>query len=355
MTRLIILLSFDHELSLGGAKSYGNNLFYPTYKILDLANQLEVPITLFTDVLSAKRFKEWDERGFYKPYIEQIAEAQHNNHDVQLHIHPHWIDSDYIDGNFIPSESYQLSDYFDRKWPYNIQGIVNQSVNLLTDLCRRNDSQYKCIAFRAGGYGIAPNTDIILSSLYENGIRIETTVTKGFYFKSGISEIDFRNMPKSANWYISPQGPLEEEADDGLFEIPIAGRSRGFINNLPFLMKRIVFRKRRFRSGGIGLHERYTSKFEKLSRLFPNSAWMLGFDNYTDSVGGLLKIVNYHIDNHLESETIICSSISHPKSMGNYSLSLMEGFIQEVRRQHKGTVEFSTFRRIYDEFGLENK
>jgi len=352
--KLTILLSFDHELSLGGAECYRINLFSPTNKILDLANKLEVPITLFTDILCAKRFKEWEEKGFFKHYVEQISKALHNKHDVQLHIHPHWIDSDFKEGKFIPSKNYKLSDFHNRRWPNNIQGIVKQGVDFLTDICRCHDLEYKCIAYRAGGYNLSPKTELILSSLYENGIRIESSVTKGFYFKSGISEINFRDMPKKANWFISPQGPLENESEAGLFEVPIAGRPRGFVNNLPFLIKRILYGKRSFRSGGQGLHDSHSSLFEKLYRLFPNSAWMLGFDNYTESVNGLMKIITCYIDTHLEDDKIICSSISHPKSIGEYGLSLMAGFIQEMRKHYGDRVEFSTYRQIYDELELRN-
>ena len=354
MKRLKILLSFDHELSLGGARDYQKNLFTPTYKILDLAHNLDVPITLFTDVLCAKRFKEWDEKGFFKHYVEQIANALSSDHDVQLHIHPHWIDSGFKGGKFIPSKNYKLSDFRDHQWPNNIPGIVEQGIDFLREICENHKPDYSCVAYRAGGYNLAPETELILSSLYENGIRIESSVTKGFYFRSRISEVNFRKMPKKANWFISNKGPIEQEADSGLYEIPIAGRPRGNINNLPFLLKRILYKRRAYESGGRGIHEGHTSVIEKLRRLFPNSAWTLNFDNYTESVSGLMKIITYHVNTHQEDDTIICSTISHPKSMGEYGLSLMEGFVQKMRQDYGHRVEFCTYQQIYNELKLKN-
>lgn len=354
MERLKILLSFDHELSLGGTQCYQKNLFNPTYKILNLANKLNVPITLFTDVLCAKRFREWDEKGFFKPYTEQIASALHNKHDVQLHIHPHWIDSSLRDGNFIPSKSYKLSDFLDRQWPNNIPGIVEQGIDFLREICGNHKPHYSSVAYRAGGYNLAPETELILSCLYENGIRIESSVTKGYYFRSGISEVNYRKMPKKANWFISKKGPIEQEADSGLYEVPIAGRPRGSINNLPFLLKRVLYKRRDYESGGRGIHEGHTSIIEKLKRLFPKSAWTLNFDNYTESVSGLMKIITYYVNAHREDNVIICSTISHPKSMGEYGLSLMEGFIQKMRQDYGHRVEFYTYQQIYDELELKN-
>lgn len=352
MARLKILLSFDHELSLGGARCFQANLFNPTYKIISIANKLKVPITLFTDVLCAKRFKEWDEKGFFKHYIEQIANAIKHKHDVQLHLHPHWLDSDFKEGKFIPSKNFKLSDFHDREWPNNIPGIVKQGVDFLTELCEYHDSDYRCVAYRAGGYNLSPRTEKILSSLYESGIRIESSVTKGFYFRSGISEINFRKMPKKANWFISKNGPIEREADSGLFEVPIAGRPRGCINNLPFLVKRVLYKRRKSHSEGLGIHKGHISIIEKLSKLFPKSSWMLNFDDYTDSVGDLMKIVKYYMKSHQEDSEIICSAISHPKSMGDYALILMEDFIKVMRKDFGNKVEFCTYQQVYDELNL---
>ena len=61
MTKIYLNLSFDHELSLGGVRTtYDKNLFTPTRDILDVADSLGVPVTLFTDVLCGMRFREWD-------------------------------------------------------------------------------------------------------------------------------------------------------------------------------------------------------------------------------------------------------------------------------------------------------
>lgn len=352
MARLKIILSFDHELSLGGAQCYKTNLFSPTNQIMSLANKLKVPITLFTDILCAKRFKEWDEEGFFKHYTNQIANTIQHKHDVQLHLHPHWLDSDFKDGKYIPSKNFKLSDFYDKEWPNNIPGIVKQGVDFLTELCEYHDSDYVCIAYRAGGYNLAPRTGEILSSLYENGIRIESSVTKGYYFRSGVSEVNFRKMPKKANWFISKNGPIEREADSGLFEVPIAGRPRGCINNLPFLVKRVIYKRRKYQFEGMGIHKGNISTIEKLSKLFPKSVWTLNFDDYTKSVKDLMKIIKYYVKSHQEDNEIICSAISHPKSMGAYALSLMEGFIQEMKKDFGNEVEFCTYRQVYDELNL---
>ena len=225
MTQIKILLSFDHELSLGGCDSYARNMFEPTDRLLDLADELRVPITLFTDVCCAARFREWDPDGFYRTYVRQISSTVKRGHDVQLHLHPHWIDSKFVEGRFVPATTYSLGNFLDRPWPQNIPGIVADGIERLEELCCA-DPSYKCVAYRAGGFSLSPATEAVLTALYDHGIRIESTIAKGFRFACDLWEVDFRNMPAKANWWIPKSGPLNYEAETGLFEIPIATRPR---------------------------------------------------------------------------------------------------------------------------------
>jgi hypothetical protein len=63
-------------------------MFDPTYRLLDLAEKLELPVVLFTDVLCGIRFKEWDKSSFYEPMSGNYRMLPESHHDVQLHLHP---------------------------------------------------------------------------------------------------------------------------------------------------------------------------------------------------------------------------------------------------------------------------
>jgi hypothetical protein len=347
--QLRILLSFDHELSLGGCDSYTRNIFEPTDLLLDLADQLQVPITLFTDICCAKRFREWDPDGFYRTYERQISSAVERGHDVQLHLHPHWIDSEYRNGRFIPAATYSLGGFRHRAWPNNISGIIAQGIELLEELCRA-DAGYQCVAYRAGGFSLSPDTDAILSALYEHGIRIESTVAKGFQFACDLWDVDFRNMPTKANWWIARSGPLNREAKSGLYEIPIAARPRTPLNNVPFLWNRVIRSPRRYHSGGWSIDTGKVSLSAKLKRLIPRSAWMLGFDQYAENVEDLLRTLNHHVAQHSEDDLIACSAISHPKFMGEYARTLMKAFVERVRSDYGDQARFCSYRQFYDEY-----
>ena len=87
--KIRLLLTFDHELPLGSLKSsYRKALFDPTERLFESAQRNDFPITLYTDVLCALRYKDWDKQGFYQPYVNQLQKTVSLGHDVQLHLHP---------------------------------------------------------------------------------------------------------------------------------------------------------------------------------------------------------------------------------------------------------------------------
>jgi hypothetical protein len=341
--KLKLFLTFDHELPLGGVRSNWNDaLFEPTNTLLDVAEKLGVPVVFFTDVLCAMRFQEWDNEGYFKPYISQLRNAVSRNHDVQLHLHPHWLTSGYKENRFIPSNDFSLSDFAGNTSGNTIEGIIKSGVDFLKDVMKPVADNYRCIAFRAGGYNLGINEDRgrILTVLYENGIRYDTSIIKGFYFKSAISEVDFRKMPDPPNWYIDLSGKLSEVSESGIFEIPIASIPKTPFE-VPTMFKMKKYAHRAPANRGYQIHEGKPGGYShKIKQLF--SSRMLSFDNYTLSHDYLMKILNYNVNKYRKYDEVLLSISGHPKSMGSYSFELMQRFVENVRRKYPDT-EFMTF------------
>ena len=348
--KLKILLTFDHELPLGGVRtSYQEAMFDPTYRLLELAEKLELPVVLFTDVLCGIRFKEWDKSTFYEPYVRQLQDAVGNHHDVQLHLHPHWLTSSYNNSTFIPSRDYRLADFSAGK-PFTIDGIIKAGVDFLYEVCFVADHDYRCIAFRAGGYNIEDATETIFSSLYRHGIRFDSSIIKGYYFRSGLSEVNCLNMPSKPNWFIGPDGDIRKEAEKGILEVPIAS-----IPKTPFEVP-TRFKLKKLAAQGPGdhgyqIHEGNPADLRsKIKMMF--SSRMLSFDNYTLSIDYLMKNLDYNVRKYRNQETAIFSISGHPKSMGDYSFNLMESFVKRVRQKYP-EAEFTTFGKLAQEMQTE--
>jgi hypothetical protein len=344
--KIYVVLAFDHELSLGGASDYDRNLFSPTRDLLATAHELGVRIVLFTDVLCAIMHERWNVPSFVEPYRASLTHAIEAGHDVQLHLHPHWMTSKWHDGAFVPSRDFALSDFGTPGKLIDIEGIVRSGVVYLRELCLGVDPDYRCIAFRAGGNNLSPETSRILHALYNEGIRIDSSIIKGFRFSSDISRIDFSAMTDRANWFIPLDGPVSSYGPQGIFEVPIASAPRTTLNNLPFLARRVLHRRRRYSHDGYSIHEAATGTLEKLKRLFPHSAWPLSFDNFEDTASDVFAVLRGHIEAHPGEEEIFCATVSHPKSMGTHARSVFRGFVERARTAFGDRLEFLTFSDI---------
>lgn len=341
--KIRLLLTFDHELPLGSLRtSYKRALFDPTERLFEAAKKYDFPVTLFTDVLCALRYKDWDRTGFYDPYTKQLQKAVEVGHDVQLHLHPHWLTSSYKNGIVVPSDDYSLSDFGNNK-ELSIGEIVNKGTRLLEDVCRKTKNNYNVLAFRAGGYNIEPGSKEIFSELAKNGIKYDSSVVLKYYFVSSLSLIDFRNVPPMPNWRIGNDGNFRKAVDSGIIEIPVAAIPKTPFE-IPTRFKLKHFAHRAPENHGAMIHEgKPGSRLQQLRMLF--SSRMLTFDNHTLSAKYLMRILDYNVQNFSNFETLNLATCSHPKTMGDYSFLLMEQFIQLARKKYPG-IEFTTFERL---------
>ncbi len=352
MKHLKLLLTFDYELPLGGVtKSYDHSLFSPVNELLDVLKKCRADAVFFVDILSYVAFSSWDPQKYCLPFEDQVRKILDSGHDVQLHLHPHWLDSDFKNGKFIPSNSYKLGD-FHNGTTYNIDSIVEMGINELTRLCRRSKSDYSCVAYRAGGYNFMPYAAEILTSLYNHGIRIDSTVSRGYLYSSDVSVVDYRNVPDLPHWFLNMAGDFSKVANDGegLLEIPIASKPKGFFE-IPTAFKLGKYAHRAVENRGSVIHtSENVSLPDRFRKLF--SSRMLTVDNHTYSHDYLMKILDYNVKRFIDHDTVMMSLIGHPKSMDTYHYELLSGFINNTRMKYDGIVDFTTTSNIYDELKL---
>lgn len=346
MTKLKIALSFDYELPLGGCRSYYDGLFSPSNNLLVLGNQLKVPFTLFVDINSYHFFLNYDKENYCIPFVNQLKKYLEYGHDLQLHIHPHWLESRYNNNSFIPSHKKDLHSFKFNNYPQNIDGIIEQSTYSLNSIIQIVYSNRKCLAYRAGGYLIQPSTAEIFSALKKNEIVIDSSIIKGYKYKSDIQQSDFRNLPKCTNWFID-NGNISTKGNTGIFEVPIASMNIPLWNRLirPIdkIMNNTEYKKRIYNNTGFGMMGSKYTLHQKINNYWYDP-WVLNFDNPNYTISILESILLKYLKLN-ESETII-SAISHPKSMGKWQLSLLSQFVNLVKTKYSDRVSFVSFNDI---------
>ena len=89
---------------------------------------------------------------------------------------------------------------------------------------------------------------------------------------------------------------------------------------------------------------------QKLKRMMPKSAWLLGFDHFAHSANDLMHMFRTYVAQYPHAASIACSSLSHPKLMGEHSFKVMSDFVQMVRDEYGESVEFTSFQKLYENF-----
>lgn len=343
MGKLTLILSFDYELPLGGASSYSKGIFAPTNRLIELASKYNTSVVLFADVLSAIQFKDWDMENYYLPFVDQLKKAISQKHDVQLHIHPHWLTTKYENGKIFPSKDFNLGDFDAPYLPFSINEIIKDSVSFLNENCTAVDSNYKCIAYRAGGYSISPNTERIFQCLADEGIQIESSIVKGFFRKTSYATIDFSNRTEEPNWFIMP----------GLYEVPIATMPMSLFSVLSRRIKKIrnkqEYNKRKYKNTGSSFPNSPVSLSLKEKWKMIKNPQFLTFDREHYNINTLRSILDYNIEKYREYDDVSLSLIGHPKSMGDYHFKLMEDFLKLLQNEYKDKVEVKTYQGIAKE------
>ena len=335
-----LILTFDYELPLGGVKNnYQDALFDPTSQLLEWAQEQNLSLVFFVDILSYVQFKKNKMDSYTDPFRKQVHEMILKGHDVQLHIHPHWLNTTIKNNCFETNAPFSLSDYQNDE----IEDMISLSIQELSLLAKEVDPNYQCLAFRAGGYNFGSKMELICRILYQNGIRFDSSIANGYYFKSNSSTVDYRSFKPMPNGYI-PNIKTKSSSINRLFEIPIASKPK-FLFEMPTSMK-LKWYSHRAVHRGIMIHSKTNLNFkEKWAMLLSNR--MLTVDNHTFSVSYLCSILNYHFRKYKNNAEITCALIGHPKAMGPYSYHLLNRLLQTIQKSSYPTIRVINFTQYY--------
>ena len=331
--QVYFLFSSDYELYFGeNYLSEREVLIEPTQRILEAFEEEGIPMTLFADVASVWRYQSLKVKSDYiSLFEEQLRRAIHQGHDVQLHLHPHWMTSIYDGQRWLMDESkFKLSDlgYGKRKYPHleNANELIHRGKNYLEDLLRPIDPSYQCMAFRAGGYGIQPNEKEFISALLSAGFKIDSSIVPGMFFKSNVNQIDFRRVPSKLHYRIGTRYGIDQEDSQGILEIPIAAYSESFGETLleRFRMLRIFSSRVVHKMVGVTSEiyprgktiQKNSPLKQVVSLILRPSLFLLEFKGHSvdvkRAVTGTKKLIESHFK---ESMDLYLSATLHPKNV----------------------------------------
>ena len=329
-----IVLTIDYELFLGRETGdVASCMIAPTEKLETLLAMNNGRMTVFWDILHYYKLLEY-QNSF--PHLQediqaiekQILSLAKKGHDIQLHLHPHWLDAVYNDHkwhfHYHRFKLQALSEADDKNDIDTIAGCIHISKSILEDLIRKVDPAYNVTTFRAGGYLVQPFSKL-KSALIANNILTDTSVCPGLKSDNDIFSYDFTAYPERNNYNFSADPSLIDDA--GRFtEVPITTINIPAHRNLYFTLLRYM----KYRKSGTGL--KGTGAWQTTdvaARSFRSKVHSLSQPRITQFTtdSSFKELFFYMVNKTGENSTMIL----HPKLLNDHIIDYLTALVRDKR------------------------
>jgi hypothetical protein len=245
-----LILTLDYELYGNGSGNVFKHIIEPTAKILRIADKYNTKITIFFEVIEYWKLKEeWNkgnkmgyDRNPVSAMERQLADAYRNGHDIQLHLHPQWLNAKWTNNGWkVDLSQWRLGDYVGNG-DDSLTSILLRGKDTLKAII--NDNDYECRVLRAGGYNIQPSENLCIA-MKNAGLTIDSSIYPGGKENGNLSRYDYSEISIDRGMWFCDNS-LEKDAGNitELLELPIvafpfvrlkkylsADRIKSFMNN----------------------------------------------------------------------------------------------------------------------------
>lgn len=338
-----LLVTFDYELFLGKRSGKVDScLIIPTNKILKVVEEYGLKAIFFVDTTHLLKLKEYSNKyDLCKRDLERIEKQILQMIDkgcyVYPHIHPHWLDAEYI----LQSNEWNLTNIkryrFEQLQKSEQHSLFSESHFYLTDLIRQHNPTYNCDMYRAGGWSLQPFENF--ETLFRQyGYTYESSVLSGFYSFTKAQYFDFSIHP-SKPIYRFEEDPCKEVMDGTFVEftnqcIEVSTQKELF-NRFWIKLLRHITKDHGF-GRGVGQNETPTPTSFPASK----KGIRLGGSNHEYiSIENMSAIKNSTYKEFFNQHDYMMF-VSHPKMVTNHNLYCFRRFIESVSHKHLFETDF---------------
>ncbi len=343
-----LILTLDYELYGNGSGDVFKHIIEPTDRILNICDEKNINITLFFEVLEYIKLKEqWDagnRMGYQEDPVKaienQLKQMALNGHDIQLHVHPQWVNAKYLDNKWqVDLDNWRLGD-FSVEQNYTIEDMLRDSKETIEGIIQEVVPNYCCTILRAGGYNVMPS-DEVYTAMVALGLKVDSSVYPGGYETGDLSQYDFRKAPIDKDyWWVNPADFTQGVEKSEVMEIPVFALPQRRIKK--FSIERITsaLRNRNSAVGDLSAKINKRNKFDKFKYFFEKEAltWDFCLFNF-----GLHVTFLKHIKNVYAGQRSTFVIIGHPKG---YTTD--RTFIKFVTYAQKKKCTFTTLQSYYN-------
>lgn len=313
-----LILTLDYELYGDGSGDVFEHMVKPTDKILKICDEHNIKITLFFEVLEYIKLKEQWEAGNSMGYKENPIEAIEkqlqtmalNGHDIQLHVHPQWVNAKWQDDRWVVDlDNWRLGD-FKVEQDYSIEDMLRQGKLAIEGIVQKVKPDYKCSILRAGGYNILPSKEVSVA-MNKLELTIDSSVYPGGYEQGALSKFDFRNAPIDKDfWQVKPENFSLESASSAILEVPIFSLPQIRLKKINIQRIKSALQNRSSAFSDLGAKVEQRSFFQKVWYFFEKESFTWDFCLFNPS---LHKTFFKYIQKNLSNKRNTFVLIGHPK------------------------------------------
>ena len=136
-----------------------------------------------------------------------------------MHLYPQWKDAKYEHGQWLVNlKEWRLGEY-SRSGEWSLTNLLKKGKKTIEKMILPIDSDYRCIALRAGGYNIQPSQNIV-KAMTEAGLKIDTSIYPGGKESGMLSKYDYTTIPFDYGFWHT-DNILERRGEYNIVELPI--------------------------------------------------------------------------------------------------------------------------------------
>lgn len=308
-----IFITLDYELYMSGnTGTVSNCIIKPVEKLMEVANKHQVKFSFFVDAAFLYRLYQLKDSctqlfADYRTVCENIQMLDKYGHDVEMHFHPQWLYSDFVDGKWIVDMThYKISD-MDETFLFD---VFEKSKMHLDSLLSS-----PTVSFRAGGYSLSSFAGF-MDLFKRNNITIDSSVLRNSYCDSRFQSYNYIDVPIPNIYKISCDLCRKDESGS----IVEASISTKRLSGIHYLLYRLLVKIKYWNNDAMGDGASIGGgKRSILSSKLINAS----IDHYEI----------YKLKSFLQTtgDLII---IGHPKNQSEDSIKYLDNFIASTKEIH---------------------
>ena len=344
MARVAIVTTIDYELFGDGSGVVLREQIIPTAHLANIYDLYGAKLTImfeYGQFRAYKKFSKYNSRFLEdnKKIEAQLIDLFKKGHDIQLHYHPQWhyakynkntqkieVNLDYVDMSSLPEDE--------------LRDVLKEGKVFLEELLTPYNSNYKCVAFRAGSWAVKDEKKL-LEALKSAGFMADSSVVPNVKFKSCKVNFEYSNCPSQYHyWYCKDS--LSKAQDGDFLEFPNYTLKSKFAFLKYFNPKGLLSKKITSHFYRVKISEKNYSKLSKIKKIIDRDYYMA--DINTMSYKTLIDMVEEVINSNSSKKIIPLIFIGHPKV--SYGIDDMHLFFEHFKNSKD--VEYWGFQESID-------